>query len=146
VAAGLAELLSELPPDNPYHDSILKGYLKMMQALQHYQASDGMWRQLVDYETAWKETSASAMFGYAVAVGVKECLLSEDEFAPIYQKAWLALVEYVTEAGKVSDVCVGTGQSDELDFYLARPKAIGDLHGQAPMLWFAHCLLLMQDH
>jgi len=37
--------------------------------------------------------------------------------------------------------CVGTGQSTDEQYYLNRPRIIGDLHGQAPMLWFAHSLL-----
>jgi unsaturated rhamnogalacturonyl hydrolase len=145
VAAGLAELLSELPQDNVYYAPILQGYYQMMDALLQHQTKDGMWRQLVDCEIAWKETSASAMFGYAVAVGVREGLLITDRFTPVYQKAWLALAKYVTEAGKVRDVCVGTGQSKDLEFYLKRPRTIGDFHGQAPMLWFAYTLLVMLD-
>jgi len=145
VAAGLAELLSELPQDNVYYASILQGYRQMMNALFKYQTKDGMWQQLVDNEIAWEETSASAMFGYAIAIGVRESFLSEDQFTPVYQKAWLALAGYVNEEGKVRDVCVGTGQSKDIEFYLKRPRTIGDFHGQAPMLWFAHCLLTMLD-
>lgn len=143
VAAGLAELLSELPQDNAHYASILRRYRKMMNALLRHQADDGMWRQLVDNDAAWKETSASAMFGYAISVGVRENLLAEEQFTKTYQKAWLALTAYVNEEGKISDVCVGTGQSKDVEFYLKRPKTTGDFHGQAPMLWFAHSLLLM---
>jgi unsaturated rhamnogalacturonyl hydrolase len=145
VAAGLAELLAELPEDNAHYAAILSGYRKMMHALLRYQAEDGMWRQLIDIEAAWKETSSTGMFGYAMALGVREGILPEDQYAAAYQKAWLALVEYVNSAGQVSDVCVGTGQSTEIEFYLSRPRVTGDFHGQAPMLWFAYCLLTMQE-
>ena len=145
AAAGLAELLSELRKDNVHYATILQGYRKMMNTLLQYQTEDGMWRQLVDNEAAWEETSASAMFGYAVAVGVREGLLPENQFAIVVRKAWLALVKHVNENGKVSDVCVGTGQSRDVEFYLKRPRTTGDFHGQAPMLWFAHCLLIMPD-
>ena len=141
VAAGLAELLSELPDSNPYYMSILEGYKEMMNALLEYQAEDGMWRQLIDKEEAWKETSSTAMFGYAITVGVKKGLLPKDKFIPAYQKAWLSLVEYINEDGKVTDVCAGTGKSDDVNYYLNRPRNTGDLHGQAPVLWFAYSLL-----
>ena len=144
VAAGLAELLSELPKDNVHHATILARYRKMMNALLLYQTEDGMWRQLIDNEEAWKETSTTGMFGYAIAVGVREGILPESDFIPAYRKAWLSLVEYVNEDGKMTDVCVGTGQSTDIDYYLSRPKTTGDFHGQAPILWFAYCLLLMQ--
>jgi unsaturated rhamnogalacturonyl hydrolase len=140
-AVGMAELLSELSASSPYYTSILDGYKKMMNALLEYQAEDGMWRQLIDKEEAWNETSATAMFGYAVTVGVKKGLLSEDKFTPVYQKAWLSLVEYINEEGKITEVCAGTGKGDNIDYYLNRPRIIGDFHGQAPVLWFAYSLL-----
>ena len=141
VAAGLAELLSELPDSSPYYFSILEGYRKMMNALVKYQSKDGMWRQLIDKEEAWKETSSTAMFGYAITVGVKKGLLPAKKFVPVYQKAWLSLVKYINEEGMVTDVCAGTGKSDDIEYYLNRPRNTGDLHGQAPVLWFAYSLL-----
>jgi unsaturated rhamnogalacturonyl hydrolase len=143
VAAGLAELLSELPKNNHHYASILAGYRKMMEVLVRYQSDEGMWRQLIDYENAWKETSSTAMFGYAISIGVREGLLTESEFVQAYQKAWLALSEYITEEGKVSEVCAGTGQSQDADYYLTRPRVVSDFHGQAPILWFAYVLLMM---
>ena len=141
VAAGLAELLSELPADNPQYKSIEDGYSKMMNALLEYQSDDGMWRQLINVEESWKETSSSAMFGYAITIGIKKGILSKSLFTPIYQKAWNSLVEYINDEGKLTDVCVGTGQSTDINYYLNRPRATGDLHGHAPMLWFAYQLL-----
>jgi len=72
VASGLAELLTELPKDNPYYPAIVSGYKKMMDALLQYQSEDGMWRQLIDHKEAWEESSSTAMFGYSMSVGVKE--------------------------------------------------------------------------
>ena len=142
VAAGIAELLSELPESNPHYKSLLEGYTKMMDALAEYQSDDGMWRQLVDKEEAWKETSCTGMFGYAIAMGVKKGLLPAEKFTPVYQKAWLSLVEYLDEDGKLTEVCVGTGQQNDKEYYLNRPRTAGDFHGQAPLLWFAYSLLL----
>jgi unsaturated rhamnogalacturonyl hydrolase len=145
VAAGLAELLTELPESNPYYTSILAGYKKMMNALLKYQAEDGMWRQLIDNENSWKETSSTAMFGYAITVGVKNNFLSKVEYMPVYQKAWKSLTKYINEDGRVTNVCVGTGKSDDIEYYLNRPRTTGDLHGQAPILWFAYSILAKYD-
>ena len=141
VAAGLAELLSELPENHPLYPTIADGYKKMMTALLNFQSNDGMWRQLVDVESAWPETSCTAMFGYAITLGVKKGILPKKKFRAAYQKAWLALTGYISEDGKVSQVCVGTGQSQDIAYYLERPTSIGDFHGQAPVLWFAWALL-----
>ncbi len=141
VAAGLAELLSELPQSNIYYKPILEGYKKMMNALLKYQSDDGMWRQLIDNENAWKETSSTAMFGYAITVGVKTGLLPEDSFKQVYEKAWEALTGYINGEGEVTEVCVGTGKGTSTEYYLARPRSKGDFHGQAPVLWFAYSIL-----
>lgn len=141
VAAGLAELLSELPENHPRRDFLLGGYLRMMNALLRFQAEDGMWRQLIDHEESWKETSASAMFGYAISVGLNEGLLKGPAFEAARRKAWLALAKTIGSDGKITDVCVGTGKGDSVPYYLGRPRTTGDMHGQAPVLWFAWSLL-----
>lgn len=141
VASGLAELLIRLPETNKYYQSIKNGYIKMMHALKDYQCEDGMWRQLIDNKNAWKESSGSAMFGYSIAAGVKKGILSKNEFLMTYEKAWNALIEYMTDDGKLKNICTGTGQSNDVEYYMNRPIVTGDLHGQSSMLWFAYALL-----
>ncbi|WP_114951956.1 glycoside hydrolase family 88/105 protein [Sphingosinicella terrae] len=137
VAAGLAEILSELPADHPDRPALAAAFRRMMAALLRHQAEDGMWRQLIDYPDAWKETSATAMFGYAMAVGVRRGILAEPAYVQAHRRAWTALAAYVGADGQLSQVCAGTGQSADADYYLARPVVTGDLHGQAALLWFA---------
>jgi unsaturated rhamnogalacturonyl hydrolase len=141
VAAALAELLSVLPKENLYYSSIYNGYLKMMNALVRFQADDGMWRQLIDYPNAWKETSSTAMFGFAMMVGVKKGILPSKKFKTAAEKAWLALTSYMNNKGELTEVCVGTAQSMDAQYYLDRGRTVGDFHGQAPMLWFAYSLM-----
>ncbi len=140
VAAGLAELLSELPETHIEYAAIAAGYIKMMDALVRYQSDDGMWLQLIDVSESWKETSATAMFGYALSVGVSRNILDDPKYISSYRKAWNALMDYIDEDGNITDICVGTGKSDDIGYYLTRPRSTGDLHGQAPMLWFAYTL------
>lgn len=141
VAAGLAELLSELPRKHSRYRFILRRYTKMMDALLKYQAEDGMWRQLIDKPDSWKESSATAMFGFAIATGVERNILVGKKYSEAYQKAWEGLATYINAEGKLREVCVGTGQSQDINYYLQRPRTTGDLHGQAPLLWFAEALL-----
>ncbi|SMO45871.1 glycoside hydrolase family 88/105 protein [Gracilimonas mengyeensis] len=141
MAAALAEMVTVIPEGNPHYTNIIESYTTMMESLLRYQANDGMWRQLIDNEDSWKESSGTAMFGYAIKVGEDEGILSDPRYTESYQKAWLALADKVNEYGRLTDICVGTGQSDNIQYYLDRPTVTGDLHGQAPLLWFAHQLL-----
>ena len=141
VAAGMAELLRSLPQNHPRHARILESYRKMMKALLTYQAEDGMWRQLIDHPEAWPETSSTGMFTFAMITGVKNGWLDEATYGQAARKAWIALVGYVDQNADVTNICVGTGKKNDLEYYLIRPRHTGDMHGQAPVLWAAAALL-----
>lgn len=134
VAAGLAEVLADLPENHASYPIVRDGYIKMMAALLRHQGDDGMWRQLVDDPESWPESSCTAMFAFALMLGNRRGLLDGAVRRNI-GRAWRALIARLTPEGLLSDVCVGTGQSKDRQYYLDRPKVIGDLHGQAPMLW-----------
>lgn len=140
MAMGMAEVLRMLPEDSPYRDKIMSGYLKMMSTLLGYQNSTGMWRQVVDDETMWDETSGTAMFTYAMIVGVQQGWLEDISYARAARKGWLALCKTVDADGLVSGVCEGTMLGSDSDHYRNRKKLTADVHGLAPILWCAAAL------
>ncbi len=137
MAVGMAELLRSLPKDNPNRERIMKGYKSMMASLLTYQAESGMWRQLIDDEGSWPETSCTGMFTFAMITGVKNGWLDAGSYGPAARKGWLALVSYINENAEVREVCEGTNKKNDRQYYLDRKRNIGDLHGQAPILWCA---------
>jgi unsaturated rhamnogalacturonyl hydrolase len=141
VAAAMAEVLASLPRDHEEYDEILRHYHLMMQALRTYQREDGMWRQVIDHEPAWAESSGTAMFAYAMAVGINKGLLDPEVYGPVVDRTWRGLMRHIDGAGNVADVCIGTAKENDLQYYLDRPRVSGDLHGQAPLLWLATELL-----
>jgi rhamnogalacturonyl hydrolase YesR len=141
VAAGMAEMLRTLPADHPLRPRIMKGYKLMMEALLRYQGKDGMWRQLIDRDDAWPETSSTAMFSFAMITGVKNGWLDAATFGPAARKAWIAVAGYIDQNNDITNVCEGTGKKNDLDYYYMRGRRTGDFHGQAPILWAASALL-----
>ncbi|WP_202845667.1 glycoside hydrolase family 88 protein [Luteimonas saliphila] len=158
VAAGMTELLRELPAGHPRHAAIHAGYGRMMQGLRAHQITvgdgTGLWRQVIDSDDPrnWPETSGSAMFAYALVTGVRNGWLDPDAYGPVARIAWLALVARLTPAGELRDVSMWAYRpgshprgpdyaGDEEDYYFQRPRLTGDEHGQAPMLWTAEALL-----
>ena len=141
VAAGMAEILRTLPEDHPQRARIMTGYKAMMAALLKYQGKDGMWRQLIDHEEAWPESSSSAMFTFAMITGAKNGWLDPNTYGPAARRAWIAVVGYVDQNSDVTSVCEGTGKKNDLQYYLERKRKTGDFHGQAPILWAASALL-----
>jgi rhamnogalacturonyl hydrolase YesR len=140
-AAGMTELLRDLPREHPQHAPIERGYHKMMEALLRYQPPASAWRQLLDMEQAWPETSGTGMFAYAFIAGVRSGRLDEATYGPAARRAWIALAGYVDQNSDVTSVCEGTNKKNDLEYYLLRKRRTGDLHGQAPLMWTAAALL-----
>ena len=141
MAAGMSELLRDLPKDNPDRPRILQGYQTMMASLLKYQAENGMWHQLIDDPSSWYETSCTGMFTFAMITGVKNGWLDKKTYAPAARKGWLALITYINEKGDIREVCEGTNKKNDHQYYLDRRRNIGDMHGQAPILWCASAFL-----
>jgi unsaturated rhamnogalacturonyl hydrolase len=143
-AVALAEVLSSLPPDHPKYARLMDGYRKMMAGLRGYQAPSGLWRQLIDNDQSWVETSCTGMFTYAMIVGVQHGWLEAKEYGDCARQGWIGLCGYVDAEGNLREICIGTGQNLDPQYYLDRPRSVGDLHGQAPVLWCAWALLQNQ--
>ncbi|GFZ38840.1 glycoside hydrolase family 88/105 protein [Bacteroides nordii] len=141
MAAGMAQLLSILPKDNSDRTTIMEAYKKMMDTLRQNQDPDGMWHQLIDEPASYKETSGTAMFTYAMIMGVKRGWLDKKEYGAAARKGWLALVTYINEDDEITNVCEGTNIKNDKNHYMNRKQITGDLHAHAPLLWCAVALL-----
>lgn len=140
-AVGMTELLRDLPRQHPRRARIERGYHAMMAALLKYQPPAGAWRQLLDREESWPETSGTGMFADSLISGVRTGMLSTAEYGAAARRAWIALAGYVDQNNDVTSVCEGTNKKNDLEYYLLRKRRTGDFHGQAPLLWTAAALL-----
>jgi rhamnogalacturonyl hydrolase YesR len=141
VAAGMTEMLRSLPENHPQRARIMKGYRLMMAALLKYQAADGMWRQLIDHDDSWEETSSTGMFTFALITGVKNGWLDPATYGPAARKAWIAVTGYIDQNADVTSVCEGTNKKNDLEWYMNRERRTGDFHGFEPIMWAATELL-----
>lgn len=140
-AAGMTELLRELPTSHPKYEFIKRGYQAMMVSLLRFQTAAGSWRQLVDHEESWPESSGTGMFAYALIWGVRSRMLDHDTYLGAARRAWIALAGFVDQNSDVTSVCEGTNKLNSLDYYLLRKRRTGDYHGQAPLMWTAAAML-----
>ena len=140
MAAAMPLVLSCMKPGDEHYDRLLAGYRLMMDRLLACQRKDGLWGQIADDPESWGETSGSAMFAYGIAAGVEHGWLDGEKWILAVRRAWTALCDRIDGFGNVSGVCVGTDKRNDRAYYLARPTANGDPHGQAPMLWLAGAL------
>jgi unsaturated rhamnogalacturonyl hydrolase len=139
AAAALTLTSENMPKEHKKHQELMAVYKKMMTALQKYQDASGLWHQVLIDPQSFEETSCTAMFTYAIATGVKNGWLDES-FRETAVKGWNGLLQKVKN-GQLSDICVGTGEGRNYDYYLDRPRETGNSHGQAALLWAASAML-----
>lgn len=122
-------LLERLPDGHQGKEEIKLMLEKQLIGLSRYQDKDGLWRQLLDKNDSYQETSASAMFVQGFAKAITEGWIDK-RFASIALRGWDGLKKImITEDGQVKDICVGTGISDDLVFYYNRPASPNEKHG-----------------
>lgn len=106
VLAGLARLIEELPAEHPRRAFYEDVFRDLAARVLELQGEDGLWRSdlLASELYAPGESSASALFCFALAWGVDHGLLARDVFSPAVAAAWSALLSNVNEAGRLGRV------------------------------------------
>ena len=143
-AAGMAEIMRDLPETHPNYQTILNGYTAMMEGLLPLQSQNGLWYQVLDMPndgSNWEESSCTGMFTYAMIAGVRRGVLDANTYVPVIEAAWAGLQTKISPQGNVSDICTGTWYHATPQEYMALTRLTGDGHGQAPVLWAAAELL-----
>jgi unsaturated rhamnogalacturonyl hydrolase len=130
----MVELLDVLPADHPGRPAILAQLRAHAAGLARLQSATGLWHQLLDRPDSYLETSATAIYAYALARAVNRGWLDSRVYAPVVMLAWAGVSTKVTAAGEVEDVCVGTGMGFDPAFYYFRPRHVSAAHGYGPVL------------
>ncbi len=142
----LVELLEVLPKDHPGYADVLDQLQKHVKGLVKYQHGTGFWHQLIDRNDTYLETSATAIYAYAMARAINRGYIDALAYAPATLLAWNAVSTKVNEKGQVEGTCVGTGMGFDPAFYYYRPVNKFAAHGYGPvMLAGAEILLMLQD-
>lgn len=131
----LCQLLDFLPENHPKRAEILDIYRQHAEGLAELQGIDGFWHQLLDRPETYEETSATAIFAYALAHGVNEGWLEATTYGPVAQLAWEAVSTKINDKGEVEGTCVGTGMGFDPAYYAYRPVSVKAAHGYGPTIW-----------
>jgi unsaturated rhamnogalacturonyl hydrolase len=134
AVVAMAELLSVLPEDHPGRAAVIAQFQAHARGLAATQSGAGLWHQLLDRNDSYLETSASAMFTYAIARGINRGWLDPLAYGPMVSLGWNAVVKQVNAQGQVENTCVGTGMGFDPAFYYYRPVSVYAAHGYGPVL------------
>ncbi len=133
VALSAVTVLQVLPKNHPKRAAVLAIYRKQMKGIIKYQSEFGLWHQLLDKNDSFLETSATAMFTYALAKGVNKGWI-EERYKTVAFAGWKGIESKVNSIGEVDGICVGTGTSTSLTYYYDRPTLLNDIHGLGAVL------------
>jgi unsaturated rhamnogalacturonyl hydrolase len=144
VGMALADALEVLPASSPYRN-------KFKKALQHFVASvapyqrivSGHWYQLVtlpDLPRNFEESSATAMFSYAIVKGLQLGVLNKKKYEPMVDAAYKGLQQHSMRSaeGKYmipTRVSGGTCVGDQ-EYYLNRKITEGTGFGYGTFIMF----------
>lgn len=122
----LVELLDFMPANHPKRKEILSYYNDHIEGLSKIQGKDGMWKQVLNVDSAYSESSCTAMFVYCMVKGINKSWLPKDNFNAV-EKGWVGL-QRITANNEIEGVCVATHFSDDLNYYLNKATVNNDRH------------------
>jgi unsaturated rhamnogalacturonyl hydrolase len=127
------ELLDVLPLNHPGRPKILELLKAHVRGLAAYQSGSGFWHQLLDRNDSYLETSATAIYTYAIAKAMT--LL-----------AWNAISTKINKEGQIEGTCVGTGMGFDPAFYYHRPISPFAAHGYGPVIMAGAEVITLLDN
>ncbi|WP_456311872.1 glycoside hydrolase family 88/105 protein [Pseudomonas shirazensis] len=142
----MVELLEVLPKNHPGYPQVLAQLQKHIAGLLQYQDGTGFWHQLLDRNDTYLETSATAIYTYAIARAINRGYVDKLAYTPAVVLAWNAVASKVNAKGQVEGTCVGTGMGFDPAFYYYRPVNLYAAHGYGPVLLAgAEMILLLKN-
>lgn len=147
-AMAIADVLDFLPTSHPDRPAILRVFRELAQAVSNVQDPvSGLWYQVLDQPNRkgnYHETSASGMFAYAFAKGVRKGYLSS-EYMDVARRAYDGLItRMVSEDEKgllslnrivaVSGLGGKQQRSGSFEYYISEPVVSNDYKGVGPFI------------
>lgn len=147
-AMALVDVLDILPVSHRARDRIVKIFEKMIKALVQVQDPDtGLWYQVLDRggdEGNYTEASASCMFVYALAKGIRKGYLVP-KYLEAAQRGYAGIIEHLIDIDicghvNLTRICSVTGLGGEqrrdgsYEYYISEPVVINDQKGMGAFL------------
>jgi rhamnogalacturonyl hydrolase YesR len=133
VVMAMAELLSVLPESHRERPKVLELFRRSVAGHIVLQSATGFWHQLLDRPDSYLETSATAMYAFAIARGVNRGWLPLTH-APVAQAAWQAVAQRIRPDGQVEGICYATTAAYDALYYYNRPTRLDAMQGYGPVL------------
>jgi unsaturated rhamnogalacturonyl hydrolase len=147
-AMAIVDVLDFLPESHRARDRIVTIFKRMIQALVQFQDRDtGLWYQVLDRggcKGNYTEASASCMFVYALAKGIRKGYLAP-KYLEVAQRGYAGIIERLVEVDEsggvnLTRICAVAGLGGEeqrdgsFEYYISEPIVTNDRKGVGAFL------------
>jgi len=139
------DFLELVPQDYPGWEDVRASLFEQIIGISRYQSDNGMWRQLLDKNDSFKETSATAMFTYGIAKAINENWIPEI-YSSIAINGWKGIIENIRPDGQVENITEGFNIRQDLSYYYNRSRPLNDPHGLGAVLLAGQEIFKMKDY
>lgn len=130
----LSDVLSYIPEDTEGRNKLLELYREFAEGIAALQDEDGLWHQVLNRRDSYSETSCTGMFMLGMCRGVKNGWLPECYRKNIMRAYNGLILNKIDSSGKVYDVCMGSSNSPDVEYYIRLGTVDNDDHGTGVIL------------
>ncbi|GAG27610.1 unnamed protein product [marine sediment metagenome] len=144
AALAMTEVLDTIPADYRGYKELLDLYMDFSSDIVAHQGVGGMWHQLLNRPDSYEETSATAMFIYALARGVQRGWLDQ-QYLKAIQRGHTGLSRMISIVGNIDNISPGSSTKSSEEGYLDKHPRRNDDHGIGPVLLALYAMMSLQD-
>lgn len=134
IYVSLSAALEKISPDTEGYSELLDTYREFTEGICTLQDENGLWYQVLNRHDSYSETSCTAMFLLGLCRGIKNRWISES-YLENAKRAYHGLIEHkIGNDGTVYDVCMGSGNANDVNYYMNLGAIDNDDHGTGVIL------------
>lgn len=134
VLVSMSDVLANAPKSTPRYDELTQAFQAFARGIVKCQDASGLWHQVLNRPDSYSETSCTALFAIALCRGIRLGILPEEYKKNIMHACEAILREKVDDTFSVRDVCMGSGNAREAEYYMALGTVQDDDHGTGVIL------------
>ena len=134
IYVSLSDALESISEDTEGYDELMATYREFTEGIAALQDSDGLWHQVLNRHDSYGETSCTSMFILGLCRGIKNGWIDEGYKENVI-KAYNGLIsQKIDKNGAVYDVCMGSGNARDVNYYMNLGAIDNDDHGTGIVL------------
>ena len=134
IYVSVTDALEHISPETEGYEELLETYRAFTEGIVALQDGDGLWHQVLNRPDSYSETSCTAMFLLGLCRGIRLGILDET-YVAYARRAYEGLLRHkIDRDGAVYDVCMGSGNANDVNYYMNLGAIDNDDHGTGVVL------------